>query len=162
MKIKILVTGGTIDGIDSDTGKQSAISVIPFLMKQGRVTEKFTIETLMMKDSREITQPDREQILDACNKSEEEKLIITHGTMAMVETANFLKGRIHGKTIVLVGAMIPAGEDQSDALFNLGFAFSSAQLLTSGVYITMNGKVFNPEKVTKNLEKGLFEEKDNG
>ena len=104
-----------------------------------------------------MTDEDREKILQSCKDCEEDKIIITHGTDTMVETAQVLGKNIKDKTIVLVGAMIPYNQEKSDALFNLGCAVSAVQILPKGVYIAMNGKIFSWDNVRKNKELGLFE-----
>ncbi len=105
-----------------------------------------------------MKEEDREEILDRCIESTENKIIITHGTDTMVETAQVLGRNIDDKTIVLVGAMIPYALGASDALFNLGCAFAAVQALPQGIYLTMNGKIFPWDQVRKNRESGAFEE----
>ncbi|MDD5022705.1 MAG: asparaginase domain-containing protein [Candidatus ainarchaeum sp.] len=115
----------------------------------------------MLKDSREIRYKDRQKILDLIKKSTCKMIIITHGTYTMPDTGQYLKDQIkkHSKTIVLTGSMIPLkGFENSDAAFNLGYAIASVQYLSPGVYICMNGKVFDPEKVDKNRLEARFEE----
>ena len=116
------------------------------------------MEEVMLKDSLQMMSEDREEILKRCIDYWEKKIIVTHGTDTMVETARVLGKNVKGKTIVLVGAMIPYAFGASDALFNLGCAFSAVQALPQGVYITMNGKIFPWDKVRKNKESGEFEE----
>jgi L-asparaginase len=111
----------------------------------------------MSKDSKFVTDEDREIILKRCRECKEEKIVITHGTMTMPLTAKYLGEKSLAKTIVLLGSAIPANEENSDALFNLGAALTAVQLLPAGVYLTMNGKVFSWENVKKNLETGFFE-----
>lgn len=159
MKIKIFITGGTIDSIyDVVNGKVSFDETyIPKMLKQGRVTVETDLEKLMLKDSREITDEERAQIIEKCKSADEDKIIITHGTDTIVETAKSLGGEGIEKTVILVGAMRPFTFGDSDALFNLGTAFGAIQLLEYGVYITMNGKIFNWDNVKKNREIGEFE-----
>jgi L-asparaginase len=114
-------------------------------------------EVLFLKDSLEITQDNRALILSKCLESEEDFILITHGTDTMVETAQLLGVNIKNKTIVLFGAMLPYSVNQSDGLFNLGFALSSVQNQPPGVYIAMNGQVFDFDKVQKNTSLGIFE-----
>jgi L-asparaginase len=107
------------------------------------------LEEVMLKDSLQMMSEDREEILKKCINCLEDKIIVTHGTDTVVETARVLGKNVKGKTIVLVGAMIPYAFGASDALFNLGFAFSAVQALQQGVYITMNGKIFTWDNVRK-------------
>jgi L-asparaginase len=159
--IKILITGGTIDDLDyekEEDAPKNHQSLIPDLLSQARITLEYNTEILMQKDSRVITDKDREIILEKCKTSIEEKIIITHGTYTMPGTAKYLgKSDLH-KTIVLFGAHIPANKDNSDAMFNLGTAFIAVQLLPKGVYILMNGKVFNWDNVKKDFPTGYFKE----
>lgn len=158
--IKIFITGGTIDDIDyellEDAPKNSQ-SYIPEKLKSARLSVKYSTEVLMMKDSRHITDEDRELILKKCQAAEAEKIIITHGTMAMPITAKALGSQITDKTIVLVGSATPINKSNSEALLNIGAAIAAVQLLPFGVYVSMNGKIFSWDNVTKNLETGYFE-----
>ena len=160
MAVKILVTGGTIDDLEYASPEDAPKvhkSLIRKLLEQSRVTAKYNIEELMHKDSRHITESDRKCIAEACRKSKENAIVITHGTLTMAPTAKYLSKEHMQKTIVLVGAAIPANKPHSDALFNIGAAFTAAQILAHGVYICMNGQVFLGENVKKNLSKGIFE-----
>ena len=112
----------------------------------------------MMKDSLDMTDEDRKIILENCKKTKEDKILITYGTDAMVETAKVLANSIKDKTIILTGAMIPYKFGSSDGLFNLGSSLAFAQTLPHGVYISMNGKYFHWDNVRKNQEIGEFEE----
>jgi L-asparaginase len=116
------------------------------------------METLMMKDSLSMTRADRELILHECQKAKEDKILITHGTDTMTETAQILGKSITDKTIVLTGAMVPYAFGSSDGLFNLGSALAFLQTLPPGVYISMNGRYFHWDNVHKNKQIGLFEE----
>ena len=159
MAIRILITGGTIDNLEHDSEEdapKSHESLIPGLFKQARVT-KCSIDVLMSKDSKFITDEDRASILNSCADCKEDKIVITHGTMTMPETAKYLARRGLQKTIVLTGAAIPGNEVNSDALFNLGAAITAVQLLPAGVYITMNGEIFSSDNVRKDLDTGFFE-----
>lgn len=161
MKIKVLITGGTIDDLDYSKGEdapQNHQSLIPSLLQQARITADYTIDILMQKDSRVVTDEDREVILESCRHTSEEKIIITHGTFTMPVTAKYLGKANLDKTIVLFGAAIPANKDKSDSLFNLGTAFIACQLLPNGVYISMNGKIFNWDNVRKDFPTGTFQE----
>lgn len=160
MTIRILTTGGTIDDFEYDSEDHAPISpksLIPKLVQQARLTAKTEIEHVFAKDSKFITDADREKIFQTCLVSQEEAIVITHGTMTMSATAKYLGEKNIPKTIVLLGAAIPANREDSDALFNLGSAISAVQLLPRGVYILMNGQIFNWNNVTKNLDKGVFE-----
>jgi L-asparaginase len=128
------------------------------MLNQVRCRVKFVLEEVMLKDSLQMTSEDREEILKRCTDCLENKIIVTHGTDTMVETTRILGKNVRGKTIVLVGAMIPYAFGASDALFNLGCTFSAVQALPQGVYITMNGEIFTWDNVRKNKESGEFEE----
>lgn len=159
MAIKLYITGGTIDEIGRKHGKSIFDEThIPLMLKQGRSKTKIDYEVLMLKDSSDITDSDREKILQKCQSCKENRIIITHGTITMVKTAEFLGKNMKGKTIVLLGAMVPYNQENSDALFNLGSAITSVQLLPKGVYIAMNGKIFTWGNVRKNKELDEFEE----
>ncbi len=158
--IRIMITGGTIDKeYDPLTGELTfAMSHLSNMLNQVRCQARFILEEVMLKDSLQMRSEDREEILKRCMDCLENKIIVTHGTDTMVETARVLGREIRGKTMVLVGAMIPYAFGASDALFNLGFAFAAVQALPQGVYITMNGKIFTWDNVRKNKESGEFEE----
>ena len=158
--LRILITGGTIDKeYDPLTGELTfAKSHLSRMLGQVRCKAGFVLEEVMLKDSLQMESEDRESILRRCIESSERKIIVTHGTDTMVETAQVLGKKIRDKTVVLVGAMVPYAFGASDALFNLGCAFSAAQALLSGVYITMNGKIFSWDNVKKNKGSGEFEE----
>jgi L-asparaginase len=159
-KIKFLVTGGTIDDLnydDEEHAPKNHKSLIPNLLKQLRIDD-YKIELLMQKDSRLISDKDRELILDRCKNSKEIKIIISHGTFTLSDTAKYLGKANLDKTIVLFGAMIPANKENSDALNNLGQAIEAVKKLDYGVFIVMNGKIFNWDNVRKNLSTGMFEE----
>jgi L-asparaginase len=111
-----------------------------------------------MVDSLEMSDEDRQIIITNCEKSEEDKIVITHGTDTMVETAKAISDKIKNKTIIITGAMVPYKFGSSDGLFNLGSALAFVQTLPKGVYISMNGKYFHADNVRKNKELGLFEE----
>jgi L-asparaginase len=160
MGIRILITGGTFDKEYNElTGelffKDTHLSE---MLKLGRCRVKVDIRTLMMIDSLDMTEQDRALIADHCNKANEKKLIITHGTDTMADTAKFLASRIQGKTIVITGAMIPYKFGSSDGLFNLGSAMAFVQSLPPGIYVAMNGKCFTWDNVRKNKKTGEFEE----
>jgi L-asparaginase len=158
--IRVLITGGTIDKeYNPVTGELTfAKSHLTNMLSQVRCRVKVVIEEIMLKDSLQMRSEDREEILEKCVACPENGIIITHGTDTMVETARVLGKSLKGKTVVLVGALIPYAFGASDALFNLGCAFSAVQTLPGGVYITMNGKIFSWGHVRKNRESGEFEE----
>ncbi len=157
--IKILLTGGTIDKHYNESNGELdfANSHIPEILNSGRNRCDVDLQQLMLKDSLEMDESDRQSIVDACIRSEEDKVLITHGTDTMVETAKVLAGKRIEKTIVLVGAMVPYVFKDTDSVFNMGFALASVQTLPYGVYIAMNGMVFNWDQVIKNKELGIFE-----
>lgn len=160
-KVRILSTGGTIDDIDyekEEDAPKDHQSLIPGLLKQSRVPVDYEVEILMQKDSRSITDKDREFILERCKNCKEENILISHGSITMPETAKFLGKANIDKTIVLFGSILPVNKEYSDALFNLGAAFIASKLLPHGVYIVMNGRVFNWDNVRKNFETSYFEE----
>lgn len=128
------------------------------LLEMGRNTVPVEIRTLMMVDSLEMTDEDRELIIHQCQQADEEQIVITHGTDTMAKTAEMLSKKISNKTIVLTGAMIPIKFGSSDGLFNLGSAIAFAQSLSPGVYVAMNGRYFKAGHVRKNKETGTFEE----
>ena len=160
MAIRILVTGGTFDKeYDELTGslyfKETHVAE---MLRLGRSRVEVTIRTIMMIDSLEMTDVDRALIVQNCWRSPEDRIVITHGTDTMTDTAAELARSVSGKTIVLTGAMIPYPFGSSDGLFNLGSALSFAQILPPGVYIAMNGQSFPWDRVRKNRERGEFEE----
>ncbi len=159
--IRIISTGGTIDSSpDYDPKKKSVFqgTYLPRMFAQAKLGIEPILEALMQKDSADITVEDRELLLNRCIASPQERIVITHGTDTMTETARFLgeKG-VGSKTVVIVGSFVPLSQKDSDAFFNLGYGLSAAQLLRSGVWIAMNGEVFEWNNVHKNKEKGRFE-----
>ncbi len=158
-KIKIFVTGGTFDKEYNELNGDLYFknTHLPEMLSLGRSQLDVDIHTLMMKDSLEMTLEDRQFIVESCIKSGENKILITHGTDTMVETATLLAKEINDKTIVLTGAMIPYKFGSSDGLFNLGSALSFLQAMPFGIYIAMNGNIFNWNNVKKNKSLGLFE-----
>ena len=157
--IRILIAGGTIDKeYDPLTGELTFVkSHLSHMLSQVRCRVSVVLQEVMLKDSLQMRDEDREEILKTCINCVEDKILITHGTDTMVETARFLGQNVKGKTVVLVGAMIPYAFGASDALFNLGCAFAAVQALQPGVYITMNGKIFTWDSVRKNKESKDFE-----
>jgi len=157
--IRIFVTGGTFDKTyDEIRGVLSFEDThLSEMLRLGRSQVDVTVRTLMMVDSLEMTDADRQLIVRNCVQSSEERIVITHGTDTMVETARALAAGVQHKTIVITGAMIPYAFGSSDGLFNLGSALSFAQVLPPGVYIAMNGQHFAWDRVRKNRETGVFE-----
>jgi L-asparaginase len=157
--IRIVVTGGTFDKTyDEINGRLSfGATHLPEMLRLGRSRVETTIETLMMIDSLDMTDADRARIVEACARSAEDRIVITHGTDTMVETAGAVAHGVRGKTIVLTGAMVPYAFGSSDGLFNLGSALSFAQVLPAGVYVAMNGTAFAWNRVRKNRTSGVFE-----
>lgn len=160
MGIRILVTGGTFDKEYNElTGELFFKDThLPEMLRLGRCRVKLDIRTLMMIDSLDMTEQDRILIADHCIRADEKKIVVTHGTDTMAETARFLAGRVHDKTVVLTGAMIPYKFGSSDGLFNLGSALAFVQSLPNGVYVAMNGRIFPWNNVQKNRKTGEFEE----
>ncbi len=160
MTIKIFITGGTFDKEYNELeGKLFFKDThLPEMLKLGRCKLEIDIRTLMMIDSLDMTDADRKIILENCRRTKEDKILITHGTDTMVETAKVLANSINDKTIILTGAMIPYKFGSSDGLFNLGSSLAFVQTLPHGVYISMNGKYFRWDNVRKNKQTGEFEE----
>jgi L-asparaginase len=161
MTIRIFVTGGTFDKeYDELKGRLYFRNThLPEMLELGRCKANVDIRILMMIDSLEMTESDREIILDNCVKCAEDRIVITHGTDTIEETARLLGEASIKKTIVLTGAMVPFKFGSSDGLFNLGSALAFAQSLPHGVYIAMNGRFFPWDTVRKNKSSGEFEEK---
>lgn len=160
MAIKIFITGGTFDKEynELDGSLYFKDSHLPEMLTLGRCRVTVNTRTLMMINSLDMSKADRETIAQNCNSVAEEKIIITHGTDTMVETAQVLAEKVKDKTIVIVGAMIPYKFGSSDGLFNLGCAIAFVQTLPTGVYIAMNGRYFKWDNVRKNKKIGEFEE----
>jgi L-asparaginase len=159
--IRIFVTGGTFDkNYDEIHGRLSfGDTHLPEMLKLGRSRVPVSIRTLMMIDSLDMSDADRQVIVRNCAQCEESRIVITHGTDTMVETASAIArdATAMAKTVVLTGAMIPYAFGSSDGLFNLGSALSFAQILPPGVYIAMNGQHFRWDAVRKNKQTGVFE-----
>jgi len=160
MSIRIFITGGTFDKEYNELTGQLYFkdTHLPEMLKLGRSRVLSELRTLMMVDSIELTGQDRELIAMNCAKASEEKIIITHGTDTMVETAAVIAEKVKDKTVVLTEAMVPYKFGSSDGLFNLGAAMAFVQTLGNGVYIAMNGRVFNWNNCRKNKTIGEFEE----
>lgn len=160
VQIRLLITGGTIDKSYSPVDGQLSFSRTHVLtmLKQARVAlPEEQVQTLLLKDSLDLTEADRDVICQAASGARETKLIITHGTDTMVQTARCLAEKQLAKTIIFVGAMVPYTFSNSDGLFNLGLAFGAVQLLPIGVYVAMNGRIFPWNAVQKNTAQGIFE-----
>ena len=160
--IQILITGGTFDKsynhISGDLFFEK--THIPEMLERSKCRLDVNVKTLMMIDSLEMTKKDIEKIIDECKKTKSSRIVITHGTDTMVNTAEKIAEKIKNKTIVLTGAMIPyAFGSSSDGFFNLGSALSFVQTLKNGIYIAINGQYFDYDKVEKNKLKGYFEKK---
>ncbi len=158
-KIIILATGGTFDKVYYDALSDYRIGdpQAARILRQAGADRDYRVETLIQKDSLDLNDDDRRRLRQWIEIAENKRFVITHGTDTMVETATAL-GRPDGKTIVLTGAMQPARFRETDADFNLGFALGAARLLPPGVYIAMQGRVFEPGKVVKDREAGRFKQ----
>jgi L-asparaginase len=158
--IRVIVTGGTFDkAYDAIKGELTfKDSHLPEILSRIRVTVPVEIELNQLIDSLQMQDENRRSVLVACERAGEERIVITHGTDTMAQTAQLLGPARLAKTIVLTGAMVPYQVQDSDALFNFGTAFAAVQLLPPGVYIAMSGRVFEWDKVRKDRSLGLFEE----
>ena len=156
--LEILTTGGTIDKVyfDKKSNYEVGDPFVEELLHKMNVNISFKVKSLMKIDSLDMTDIHRKEILNYVKNSNANNFLITHGTDSIVETAIYLK-KISDKTIVLTGSLKPAIFIDNDAIFNVGSALTSAQILKKGVYIVINGQVFNPDNVRKNLEKNIFE-----
>lgn len=159
-RIRIFITGGTFDkDYNEITGELFFRDThVPHMLQRGRMKIRADLRTLMMIDSRDMTEDDRTAIIQNCIHASEKRIVITHGTDTMVETAQLLGQTVQDKTIVLTGAMIPYTFGSSDGMFNLGSAIAFVQILPPGVYIAMNGRAFSWNNVRKNRQLGAFEE----
>ena len=159
MSIKLIITGGTIDKVYNQSNGELDFEKthFPAMLKRGRSSVDLTIKELMLIDSLDMVDDDRALILKHCTECDESKILITHGTDTMCETARLLGENDLGKTIILFGAMVPYSLGDSDALFNLGCALGSVQLLEPGVYVAMNGRVLPFNDVQKNRDLGVFQ-----
>lgn len=160
MTIQLFVTGGTFDKEYNEIEgklyfKDTHVSE---MLALGRCKVEIDVQTLMLKDSLDLTGEDREVIIDQCRKASADRIVITHGTDTMELTAQALGKAALGKTIVLTGAMIPYKFGSSDGLFNLGSALAFAETLPADVFIAMNGRYFHWKNVHKNKKTGEFEE----
>ncbi len=159
MKIKFLTTGGTIDKVyfDARSEYQVGSPQVSEILKDSNVNFEYEVVSVLQKDSLDMTDDDREAIRQAVAADPIDRIVITHGTDTMVDTAKHLIG-IADKTIVFTGALEPARSRYTDATFNVGCAIGAVQTLPPGVYIAMNGRVFAADKVKKNYEARRFEE----
>ena len=159
VQLEILTTGGTIDKIYFDAKSDYEIGdpQIVELLQDANLTVAYQVRSLLKKDSLELTDSDRQNIRQAVADSPAEQIVITHGTDTMIKTANVLQG-IAGKTVVLTGAMQPARFRFTDAIFNVASAITAVQTLRPGVYIAMNGRIFDPAHTRKNVALNRFEE----
>ena len=159
MTIRILLTGGTIDKEYDKIHGQLVLtkSHINDMLEQARCRLETSIDSYKLQDSLNMDDQDRISITEKCKSYPEERIVITHGTDTMVETASILNEHIKDKTIALFGAMIPYTFGNSDALFNFGTALAAVQSLQHGVYVAMNGIIFPYNNVRKNREEGYFE-----
>jgi L-asparaginase len=158
--IRVIVTGGTFDkAYDAIKGELTfKESHLPEILAQIRVTVPVEIEQNQLIDSLQMQDENRRSVLVACARAPEDRIVVTHGTDTMAQTAMLLGPAGLGKTIVLTGSMVPYQVQASDALFNFGTAFSAVQLLPPGVYIAMNGRIFDWDHVRKDRSAGVFEE----
>lgn len=159
--LRILVTGGTFDkAYDELTGRLDFREThLPEMLRLGRSRLPVAVETLMLIDSLEMTDAHRARVLQACRAAPEERLVVTHGTDTLEDTARVLGAAGLPKTIVLTGAMVPYAFGSSDGLFNLGAALAFAQSLPHGTWVAMNGRCFRWDAVHKNRALGVFEER---
>lgn len=159
MKIKIFTTGGTIDKIyfDRENDYQVGDPQAGGVLERANVVFKYEVESILRKDSLDMTDEDRSKIFERVKNEPRDRIVITHGTDTMIETGKALGG-ISDKTVVLTGSMYPAKFRDSDAIFNIGCAVTAVQILSPGVYIAMNGRIFNPLRSKKNVELKTFED----
>ena len=160
MAIRVFVTGGTFDKEYNELTAELYFkdTHVAEMLSLGRCHLQTDVRTLMMVDSLQMSDDDRLLICEHCVKAKEDRIVITHGTDTMVETAAVLGRNVKNKTIVLTGAMVPYKFGSSDGMFNLGAALAFVQCLPSGVYVCMNGRAFSWDNVRKNKQAGLFEE----
>lgn len=160
--IHFILTGGTIDSFydgTKDTAVPQEHSVVPKFVKTLKLYEECEFTEICMKDSRTLNDTDRKNVLEAVTNSRAQRIIITHGTYTMPDTARYLKAHLKDldKVIILVGSMIPLeGFIPTDAGFNLGYAVAQSQVLGQGIYVCMNGRIFAPDEIIKLLSEGRF------
>ncbi|MBK9140352.1 MAG: asparaginase [Verrucomicrobia bacterium] len=161
MRLHVITTGGTIDKVYFDAKSEYAVGSpqIEEILRDANVTLEVTVESVLRKDSLEMNEADRALVRERVAAAPCDRVLVTHGTDTMVETAVALLG-MPGKTIVLTGSMQPARFRNTDAVFNIGTAIGAIQCLPPGVYLAMNGRVFDPRRVRKNRARQAFEEVD--
>ncbi|MFZ5572526.1 MAG: asparaginase domain-containing protein [Thermodesulfobacteriota bacterium] len=158
MKLKVFTMGGTIDKIyfDKKSDYEVGAPAVGSILREAGVGFPWEVESLIRKDSLDMTDADRRLLWERVSAAAEERILVTHGSDTMIASAKLLK-KVTGKTIVLTGAIEPAMSRTSDAPFNVGCAVAAVQILPPGVYIVMNGCIFDPDKVKKNLRLNRFE-----
>lgn len=158
MRIRFLTVGGTIDKVYFDQLSEYQVGSpgVERILQELPLAFEFVIESVLRKDSLEMTDDDRSLVVEAVRRSPETRIVITHGTDTMIDTALRLT-EIRDRVVVLTGAMQPAGFRHSDAVFNVGTAVGAVNVLAPGVYIAMNGRVFDPRTTRKNRARGMFE-----
>lgn len=159
MSIRLIVTGGTFDKHYDELNGQLTFrdTHLPEILQAARITDPIEVEINQLVDSLDMGPEDRLRVLNSCRAAAEERIIVTHGTDTMAETASVLGQAGLEKTVVLTGAMVPYAVQRSDAVFNFGFSVAAVQLLPAGVYVAMNGRVFSWDDVRKNRAAGQFE-----
>ncbi len=159
MSIRLIVTGGTFDKHYDELNGQLTFrdTHLPEILQAARITDPIEVEINQLVDSLDMGPEDRLRVLNSCRAAAEERIIVTHGTDTMAETASVLGQAGLKKTVVLTGAMVPYAVQRSDAVFNFGFSVAAVQLLPAGVYVAMNGRVFSWDDVRKNRAAGQFE-----
>lgn len=160
MHVTIFTTGGTIDKVYFDAKSEYEVGepLIGEILQEANVAFDYEVRTLLRKDSLDLTDADRALIVENVRQAEDRRIVITHGTDTMVQTAQAVEAAVDDKVVVLVGALNPARFRSSDAIFNIGFAMAAVQTLDEGVYVAMNGHVFAPDNVQKNRAANRFEE----
>jgi len=158
MKIKIFTTGGTIDKIYFDRKSEYQVGdpQAKGVLERANVVIEYEVASILRKDSLDMTDEDRRLICEKVSQEPLDRIVITHGTDTMIQTGAALSA-IPGKTMVLTGSMYPAEFRNSDAIFNIGCAIAAVQILGPGVYIAMNGRIFDPPRSRKNVERNCFE-----
>jgi L-asparaginase len=161
MKIKFFTTGGTIDKVYFDAKSEFEVGApqVMEVVKDAHVTFEYEIQSILRKDSLDLTDEDRSLIRKTIENDPCRLIVVTHGTDTMVQTAKSLQG-IPDKTIVLTGSMQPARFRVTDAVFNIGSAIGAVQSLPPGIYIAMNGQILDPQRTWKNREQNCFEQRD--
>ncbi len=159
MRIRFITTGGTIDKIyfDGKSLYEGGDSLVAEILRESNVAFEFVMESVLRKDSLEMTGDDRRLVRAAVERSPERRVVVTHGTDTMIETAKVLRG-VPGKVVAVTGSLWPARFKTSDAPFNIAVAAAAVQTMPEGVYLAMNGRIFDPDRVRKNREANRFEE----